>query len=75
MERLRKIKNYFKWIKPGWRKEMRENYDRVLKEKMLNSLTNSDELLGEIQKASVDIGNDDVLKLGERLRKKLNRFH
>lgn len=74
MERLRKIKNYFKWIKPGWRKEMRENYDRVLKEKMLNSLTNSDELLGEIQKASVDIGNDDVLKLGERLRKKLNRF-
>jgi hypothetical protein len=74
MERLRKIKNYFKWIKPGWRKEMRENYDRVLKEKMLNSMKNSDELLGEIQKASVDLGNDDVLKLAERLRKKLNRF-
>ena len=35
MGRLSKIKNYFKWIKPGWRKEMRENYDRVLKEKML----------------------------------------
>jgi len=74
MERLTKIKNFFKWIKPGWRKEMRENYDRVLKEKMLNSSRNTDALLGEIQKASVDLGGDDVLKLSERVRKKLSKF-
>jgi hypothetical protein len=74
METLTRIKNFFKWIKPGWRKEMRDNYDRVLKEKMLNSLNSSDRLLAEIQKASVDLGSDDVLKLGERLRKKLTRF-
>ena len=74
METLTRIKNFFKWIKPGWRKEMRENYDRVLKEKMLNSSKHSDELLGEIQKASIDLGSDDVLKLCERVRKKLSRF-